>query len=91
MLSQRHVKDPSHSVKSAGGKLHLDNAYTLHPMKSEWADYAALRAQCGNLLRNELTRNFSGNIWPQLSQLTGPLWTDPGLKNGISVHELIST
>ena len=29
-------------------------------------------------------------IWPQSSQLVEPLWTDPGLKTRISVHELIS-
>ena len=28
---------------------------------------------------------------PQSSQLAEPLWTDPGIKNEISVHELIST
>ena len=27
----------------------------------------------------------------QLSQLAEPMWTDPGLKSGISVRELIST
>ena len=27
----------------------------------------------------------------QSSQLAEPLWTDPGLKSGISLHELIST
>ena len=42
-------------------------------------------------MRNELTRNLSGNIRPQWSQLAEPLWTDPGLKSGISVGELIST
>ena len=32
-------------------------------------------------------------IWPspQSTQLTEPLWTNPGLKSGISVHEQIST
>ena len=39
----------------------------------------------------ELTRNSSGNTWPQSSELAEPLWTDPGLKSGISLHELIST
>ena len=29
---------------------------------------------------NELTRNSSRNIQPQLSQLAEPVWTDPGLK-----------
>ena len=36
-------------------------------------------------------RNLSGNTWPHSSQLTEPLWTDPGLKNEISVDELISS
>ena len=30
-------------------------------------------------------------MFAQLSQLAEPLWTDPGLKSGISVHKLIST
>ena len=65
--------------------------YTLDTAKSEWADYAAVQAQCGNLSSNELTRNMSGNIWPQSFQLAEPLWTDPDIKGGISVRELIST
>ena len=32
---------------------------------------------------------MSGNAQPQSSQLAEPLWTDPGLKNGISVSDLI--
>ena len=40
---------------------------------------------------NELTRNSSGNARSQSSQLAEPLWTDPGLKSGISLRELIST
>ena len=45
----------------------------------------------GTYQRNELTCNWSENAQPQLSQLVEPLWTDPGLKNEIGVHELIST
>ena len=45
-------------------------------MKSEWADYAAVQALCGNLSKNKLTCNLSGNIQPQSSQLAKPLWTD---------------
>ena len=67
------------------------HAYTLDPTKSGWVDSAAVRAQCGNLSGNELTRNSSGNIRSQSSQLAKPLWTAPGLKSGISVRELIST
>ena len=59
--------------------------------KLEWADYAAVLAQCGNLSGNELTCNSTGNAWPQSSQLAEPLWTDPSLKSGISVCNLIST
>ena len=40
---------------------------------------------------NELTRNSSGNTRPQSFWLAEPLWTDPGLKIGIGVRELIST
>ena len=94
VLPQWHVKDLSHSAKSAGGRLQaytLTHAYTLDPKKSEWADYAAVQAQCENLSRNELICNLSGNIRPRSSQLAEPLWTDPGIKSGISVHELTST
>ena len=46
----------------------------------------AVQAWCGNLSGNELTRILSGNIRPQSSQLAEPLWTDPGIKSGISVR-----
>ena len=36
-------------------------------------------------------RNSSRNTRPQSSKLAEPLWTDPGLKNGLGVRELIST
>ena len=60
-------------------------------MKSQWADYVAVQAKCGSLSGNKLTHNSSGSIQPKLSQLAEPLWTDPDLKNGISVHKLVST
>ena len=53
-------------------------AYTLDPTKSEWADYAAVREKFGDVSGNELTRNLSGHIWPQSSQLAQPLWMMPG-------------
>ena len=55
----------------------LKHAYILEPSKSEWVDYAAVQAECGNLPANELTRNSSGNTRSQSSQLAEPLWTDP--------------
>ena len=39
----------------------------------------------------ELIRNSSGNTRPQSSHLAEPLWTDHGLKSGISLPELVST
>ena len=39
---QRHIKDPGHSAKNVGCRLH---AYTFDPAQSDWADYAL----CGNL------------------------------------------
>ena len=64
--------------------------HTLDPLKLEWADYVAVKAKCGNLSGNKLTCNLSGNIQSQSSQLAEPLWTDPGLKSGISVRKLTS-
>ena len=60
-------------------------------MKSEWADYAVVQGECGNLSENELTHNSSGTTQSQSSQLAEPLWTYPSLKSGISLWELIST
>ena len=67
------------------------HAYALDQSKSEWADDAAVQAECGNVSGKELTRNSSGNTRSQSSQLSESLWTDSGLKSGISLRELIST
>ena len=67
------------------------NACTLDPTKSEWADYTAVQAYCGNLSENDLTRNSSGNTRLQSSQLAEPLWTDSVLSHESSVRSLIST
>ena len=91
VLPKWHVKDLGHSAKKCRWQVIPKHAYTLDPTNSEWADYTAVQAQCGNLSGNELTRNSSGNIRPQSSQLAEPLWIDPGLLSGISVRELIST
>ena len=49
-------------------------------MRSEWADYA--------VQGNKLMWETLGNGHTQLSQLTEPPWTDPGLKSGIGVCKL---
>ena len=35
--------------------------------------------------------HLSGNIRPHSSQLAEPLWTDLGIKSGLSVRELTAT
>ena len=89
MLPQWHVKNPGHSAKSAAGRVHL-NTHTPLTQQSQCGLTMPL-SRCGNLSGNELTYNSSGNTQPQSSQLTEPLWTDPGLDSGISMCELIST
>ena len=49
------------------------------------------RHSVGTYTGNGLTRSSSGNTLSQSFQLVEPLWTDPGLKSGIGVRELIST
>ena len=91
MIPQWHVKDPGHFARSAGGRLHL-NAHTslTHSSRSGLTIPLPRHSMGINLSGNELTRSLSGNIRPQSSQLAVPLRTDPGLKSGISVRELIS-
>ena len=76
--------------KSAGGVLHLK---TLTPLtKRSWSGLTMLSIHSvGTYQGNEVTRNSLGYRCPQSSQLAEPLWTDPGVKCGISMLELIST
>ena len=83
-------KRPRSFCQKCRWQVTLKHTYTLDPSKSEWADYAAVQAECGNLLGNKLNVNLSRNTQPWSSELAEPLWTDPGLKSGISVRELIS-
>ena len=68
------------------GRSVIHFACTVDLTTSVWADYAAVQAQCGNLYGNELTRNLSGNIRPQSSELAEPLWTNSGMKSVITVR-----
>ena len=91
MLPQWHVKDTDHSATSAGGRLHLKTYTPLTRRCRSGLIMPLSRHSMGNLSGNELTCNLSGNTHPQSSQLAKPLWTDPGLKSGISIRKLIST
>ena len=90
MLLQWHVKDPGHSAKNAGGRLHLNTHTSLTQRSQTGLTMPPSRHSVGTYRRNKLTCNSSGKTWSQSSQLAEPMWTDPGRKNGISVHELIS-
>ena len=90
VLLQCHVKDPGHSAKSAGGRLHRNMHTPLTQQNQRGLTMPLSRHSVGTLSGNKLACNSSGNAQSQLSQLAEPLCTDPGIKNGISVHELIS-
>ena len=90
VLPQWHIKDPGHSAKSASGRLHLNTHTPLTQRSRSGLTMPLSRHSVGNLSGNKLTRNSSGNTLSQ-SSLAAQLWTDPGLKSGISVRELIST
>ena len=92
MLPQWHVEDPGHSAKSAGGRLHLNTHTALTQRSRSGLTMPLCRHSVGTYQEtNELIRNSSGNTRPQSFQLAEPLWTDPGLKSGISMCDLIST
>ena len=82
-LPQWHVKDPDHSAKNVGGRLHL-NTHTYDPTKSEWADYA-VQASCGNISGNEFTRQGT------LCHSRFSLMINHGIKSENGMHELIHT
>ena len=48
------------------------------------------RQNVGTYTGEQFHTSLSGNTQPQSSQLVEPLRTDPGIKGGINVHELIS-
>ena len=91
VLPQWHVKDPGHSAKSAGDRLHLNTRTPLNQRSRSGLTMSLSRHSVGLLSGNEFTRDSSGINRSQSSQLAEPLWTDPGLKSGTSAHELIST
>ena len=91
MLPQWHVKDPSLSAKSAGGRLHLNTHTSLTQQSQSGLAMPLSRHSVGTYPETSLHANLSGNIRPQSSQLAEPLWTDLCIKSGISVRELIST
>ena len=86
MLPQWHIKDPGHSAKSADGRLHLNTLSSLTKRSRSGLTMSLSRHSVG--IYHKPGPQAQGG---QSSQPAEPLWTDPGLKSGISVNELIST
>ena len=96
--NQQAIPAPSQSGKSKSYNTHrvikvakIMCTQIFVTFSSGQRDLTPDRPQCENLSGNELTRNLLGNIHPQSSQPAKPFWTDPGIKSGISVRELIPT
>ena len=91
VLPQWHIKDPGHSAKSAGGRLHL-NMHTPVTHRSRSGLTKPLSRQSARIYQ-EMSSHVtpSGSTQSQSSQLAKPLLTDLGLQRWISLHELIST
>ena len=96
MLLQWHVKDPGHSAKSAGGRLHLNTHTSLtqrRPLTQQsWSWLALLlsRHSMGTYQETSSHATCQGTF-SQSSQHPEQLWTDHGLKSGINVRKLIAT
>ena len=89
MLPQWHIKDPSHSAKSAGGRLHLNtNTPLTHRSQS---GLCRCPGRVWEFIRKRAHTQLVTKTRSQSSQLAEPLWADPGRKSGISLRELIST
>ena len=83
VLPQWHVKDPGHSAKSTGGRLH-PNTYTPLTQRSRSGLTMLLsRPSMGTYQETSTHATRQGILdRSQSSQLSEPLWTDPGLKSG---------
>ena len=90
VLSQWHVQDPGHSAKSAGGRLHLNTHTPLTHRSRSGLTMPLSRQSVGTYQETSSHATRQGALGHnRLSSLSQ--WTDPGLKSGISVLELIST
>ena len=83
-----YVKDPGHLAKSASGGLHLNTHTPLTQRSRSGLTMPLFTHSVGTY---QETSSHATRQGTQSSQLTEPLWTDPGIKSGISVHELTST
>ena len=89
-LPQWHVKVPGHSAKSEGGRLHLNTHRALTQRSRSGLTMPLSRHSVGTYQETSSHATRQGTLI-QSSQLAEPLWTDPGLKSGISVRKLVSS
>ena len=88
---QWNVKDPGHSAKSAGGRLHLKTQTPL-TQRSRTRLTMPLYGHSGGTYPETSSHITSrGNIRPQSSQPAEPLWTDPGIEWNKSAQAINST
>ena len=92
VLPQWHVKDPDHSAKSTGGRLHLNTHTPLtHRSRSRLA-MPLCRHSVGTFQKTSSHATRQGTLdHSRLSSLSHSGLTDLGVESGISVHKLIST
>ena len=84
-------KTPLSFCQNAGSRLHLNT----HTPSTQWGQSGLTMPLSRHSVRTYYLEMRSHAIcqwtFSQSSQLTEPLWTDPGIKSGIGVCELIST
>ena len=83
MLPQWHVKDPGHSAKSAGGRLHLNMHTPLTQRNQSGLTMPLSRHTVETYIEMTSHAPHQGTLGQKWSKLAEPLWTDPGLKSGI--------
>ena len=84
-------KRPRHSAKSAGGRLQLNTHTPLTQPSRSWLTMPLSRHSVGTYQETSSYATRQENTRPKSFQLVSSLWTDPDVKSGISVRELIST
>ena len=67
------------------------NTYRLSILQKQCLSWKSYDMRSFRVFMHLRLANVSGNIQSQSYQLVEPLWTDPGIKSGNSVRELIST
>ena len=80
-----------HSAKSAGGRLHLNTHTPLTQRNRSGLTMPSSRHSVGTYPVTSSHATCQETFGYSRIQPAEPLWTDPGIKSGISVHELIST